>query len=598
MLEIRHMTTELQTHDGAVRAVDDLSFTVHPGEVFALVGESGCGKSMTALSVMRLLPDNGIVSEGDVLIDGEEILGLPESQMRYVRAKKVGIIFQEPASSLNPVMTVGEQIAETIELHTPLKGKAAVSRAVEWLARVGIAEPELRAGMFPHELSGGQKQRVMIAMALAAEPEYLIADEPTTALDVTIQAQILELLDELRRKYRLGILLITHDLAVVAQIADTVGLMYAGQLIETAPAEDFFRRPLHPYARSLLEALPDGKRKEIALKAPCGSVPNLSENFTGCRFAPRCPHARPLCRSSRPLLENKGSRSVRCFYPETADISLSVKEEAVPESAVKETVLNIEHYSVRFPLRSGWFEPKRYVTAVDDVSLKVRRGCTTAVVGESGSGKTTLARGVLQLLRNEAEISGKAELLGCDLGTLDERALREQRRKMQVIFQDPFSSLNPRMRIKEMLQEGLLSLRPDVSRSEGLDRIEAMLAQCGLPADAMNRYPHEFSGGQRQRLAIARSLVIEPQILICDEPTSALDVSVQAQILNLLTEIQKKNDIALLFITHNFAVVHYLADEIAVMQHGRLVESGTASKIFNHPEAAYTQKLFEAVPHL
>lgn len=598
MLEIRHMTTELQTHDGSVRAVDDLSFTVHPGEVFALVGESGCGKSMTALSVMRLLPDNGVVSEGEVLVDGEEILGLPESQMRYVRAKKVGIIFQEPASSLNPVMTVGDQIAETIELHTPLRGKAAAERAVEWLGRVGIVDPELRAGMFPHELSGGQKQRVMIAMALAAEPEYLIADEPTTALDVTIQAQILELLDELRRKYRLGILLITHDLAVVAQIADTVGLMYAGQLIETAAAEDFFRRPLHPYALSLLEALPDGKRKGVELKAPRGGVPNLSETFAGCRFAPRCPHARPVCRTSRPFLETAGNRSVRCFYPENADISLSVKEEVAPEPAEKETVLNVEHYSVRFPLRSGWFAPKRYVTAVDDVSLKVRRGCTTAVVGESGSGKTTLARGVLQLLRGEAEISGKAELLGCDLGALNERELREQRRKMQVIFQDPFSSLNPRMRIKEMLQEGLLSLRPDVSKSEGLDRIEAMLAQCGLPSDAMNRYPHEFSGGQRQRLAIARSLVIEPEILICDEPTSALDVSVQAQILNLLTEIQKKNDISLLFITHNFAVVHYLADEIAVMQHGRLVESGTASKIFNHPEAAYTQKLFEAVPHL
>lgn len=547
---------------------------------------------------MRLLPDNGIVSAGEVLVGGEEILGLPESQMRRVRGKKIGIIFQEPATSLNPVMTVGDQIAETVELHTPLRGKAAADRAVEWLGRVGIVDPELRAGMFPHELSGGQKQRVMIAMALAAEPEYLIADEPTTALDVTIQAQILELLDELRRKYRLGILLITHDLAVVAQIADTVGLMYAGQLIETAPAKDFFRRPLHPYASSLLEALPDGKRKGNALKAPRGSVPNLSEEFSGCRFAERCPNARAQCRSTRPELKSSGTRSVRCLYPADADIRLSVKEEETAGSVSSETVLNIEHYSVRFPLRSGWFEPKRYVTAVDDVSLQVRRGCTTAVVGESGSGKTTLARGVLQLLRGQAEISGKAELFGCDLGALDEKSLREQRRKMQVIFQDPFSCLNPRMRIKEMLQEGLQCLRSDISRSEGLDRIEAMLARCGLPSDAMMRYPHEFSGGQRQRLAIARSLVIEPEILICDEPTSALDVSVQAQILNLLTEIQKEKGIALLFITHNFGVVHYLADEIAVMQHGRLVESGTASKIFNHPEAAYTRKLFEAVPHL
>lgn len=598
MLQISNMVTDILTSEDTVRVVDGLSLELRPGEFCALVGESGCGKSMTAFSLLRLLPSTGRVTSGVVTVDGTEIMGLPESMMRHIRSSKISLIFQEPATSLNPVMTVGDQIVETIELHTALRGVKARAKALEWLKKVGIPEPERRIDSFPHELSGGQKQRVMIAIALAAQPKYLIADEPTTALDVTIQAQILDLIKSLRDSENIGVLLITHDLTVVAQVADRVGLMYAGELVEEASAQDFFSSPYHPYARNLLKALPEGKDKSHPLQSIPGMVPRLNRKFVGCRFADRCTEARAECRRGDVPLTDFGTRRVRCLFPIKSKVELPRSDAAV-ESAATEAgaLLQVRDYNVWFPTHGGFLRRPDYVKAVQDVSFDVLRGRTTALVGESGSGKTTVARGVLQLLRSAAHINGSARLDGTELSELKGQALLEARRRIQVIFQDPFSSLNPRMRVKEILLEGLESLRSGTSASEAIDRAESAVNLCGLRSDSLYRYPHEFSGGQRQRLAIARALLVEPELLICDEPTSALDVSVQAQILNLLNEIQKNRGISYLFITHNFSVVRYLADDVIVMKDGRVVESGTAAEVLNTPREVYTQNLLNAVPN-
>ena len=599
MLQISNMVTDILTSEDTVRVVDGLSLELRPGEFCALVGESGCGKSMTAFSLLRLLPSTGRVTSGVVTVDGTEIMGLPESMMRHIRSSKISLIFQEPATSLNPVMTVGDQIVETIELHTALRGVKARAKALEWLKKVGIPEPERRIDSFPHELSGGQKQRVMIAIALAAQPKYLIADEPTTALDVTIQAQILDLIKSLRDSENIGVLLITHDLTVVAQVADRVGLMYAGELVEEASAQDFFSSPYHPYARNLLKALPEGKDKSHPLQAIPGMVPRLNRKFVGCRFADRCTEARAECRRGDVPLTDFGTRRVRCLFPIKSKVELPRSDAAVESEATEAgALLQVRDYNVWFPTHGGFLRRPDYVKAVQDVSFDVLRGRTTALVGESGSGKTTVARGVLQLLRSAAHINGSARLDGTELSELKGQALLEARRRIQVIFQDPFSSLNPRMRVKEILLEGLESLRPGTSASEAIDRAESAVNLCGLRSDSLYRYPHEFSGGQRQRLAIARALLVEPELLICDEPTSALDVSVQAQILNLLNEIQKNRGISYLFITHNFSVVRYLADDVIVMKDGRVVESGTAAEVLNTPREVYTQNLLNAVPNL
>lgn len=598
MLQISNMVTDILTSEDTVRVVDGLSLELRPGEFCALVGESGCGKSMTAFSLLRLLPSTGRVTSGVVTVDGTEIMGLPESMMRHIRSSKISLIFQEPATSLNPVMTVGDQIVETIELHTALRGVKARAKALEWLKKVGIPEPERRIDSFPHELSGGQKQRVMIAIALAAQPKYLIADEPTTALDVTIQAQILDLIKSLRDSENIGVLLITHDLTVVAQVADRVGLMYAGELVEEASAQDFFSSPYHPYARNLLKALPEGKDKSHPLQAIPGMVPRLNRKFVGCRFADRCTEARAECRRGDVPLTDFGTRRVRCLFPIKSKVELPRSDAAVESEATEAgALLQVRDYNVWFPTHGGFLRRPDYVKAVQDVSFDVLRGRTTALVGESGSGKTTVARGVLQLLRSAAHINGSARLDGTELSELKGQALLEARRRIQVIFQDPFSSLNPRMRVKEILLEGLESLRSGTSASEAIDRAESAVNLCGLRSDSLYRYPHEFSGGQRQRLAIARALLVEPELLICDEPTSALDVSVQAQILNLLNEIQKNRGISYLFITHNFSVVRYLADDVIVMKDGRVVESGTAAEVLNTPREVYTQNLLNAVPN-
>ncbi|WP_298011911.1 ABC transporter ATP-binding protein [uncultured Aquabacterium sp.] len=663
MLQLDDLQVVLEADAGLVRALDGLSLTLSRGETYALVGESGCGKSMTALAMMRLLPDNGRVARGRVALSADapdakptELLALPESLMRKVRGGRVGIIFQEPATSLNPVMRVGDQIVEAIETHTPLRGEAARAKAVEWLRRVGIPEPERRIDSYPFEMSGGQKQRVMIAMTLAAEPAYLIADEPTTALDVTIQKQVLDLLKDLQRERQLGLLLITHDLAVVADMAHRVALMYAGQIVEEAPAARFFSQPRHPYARLLLQALPDATRRGQPLVAIAGSVPPLWQRFEGCRFAPRCERAEARCHAEAPRLERLGEGRVRCWFPlgdagsgtfvstdgfregevppppdairlgppidvrlgplppapVPLDFSVPPPTPASPEPLTHreagaartdaQALLEVRDLSVGFRSGGGLLRRAHEVQAVSGVAFRILPGQTLALVGESGCGKTTTGRAVVQLLRAQPgiRVAGEAWLADAgvrqDLFALQGAALQAARRQVQMVFQDPFASLNPRMRVSEILEEGLLTLRPDLSGSERRDRVADLVGRVGLRTDALPRFPHEFSGGQRQRLAIARALAVSPRVLVCDEPTSALDVSVQAQILNLLRELQAELGLGLLFITHNMGVVSYLADQVAVMQRGQLVEQGPAAQVLEQPAHAYTRTLLTAVP--
>ena len=623
MLSIDNLKVALDADAGIVKAIDGLSLSIRRGETFALVGESGCGKSMTALALMRLLPENGEVTQGSVGLEGQDVLALAESAMRSVRGGRIGMIFQEPATSLNPVMRVGDQIVEAIEAHTAARGAAARAKAIEWLGKVGIPEPERRIDEYPFRLSGGQKQRVMIAMTLACEPDFLIADEPTTALDVTIQAQILDLLKQLQKEQGMGLLLITHDLAVVAGMAHRVALMYAGQIIEVADAADFFAAPKHPYARLLLRALPDSAKRGVALAAIPGTVPALSQEFAGCRFAPRCDRVFEACAQTRPALIEAGGRSVRCLLyvgdprwqgaPGLASPARPERAEATTRgprtgssvalgdgvTMAATPLLEVRHLSVAFPIRTGLLQrASGAFTAVDDVSFSSASGQTLALVGESGCGKTTTGKAIVQLLRGQAFIGGEARFMGQDLFALSGAELLAARRQVQIIFQDPFASLDPRMRVFDILEEGLLALRPDLDAGARRVSLERLVDQVGLRRDALGRYPHEFSGGQRQRIAIARALAVQPRLIVCDEPTSALDVSVQAQILNLLRELQSELGVSYLFITHNIGVVEYIADRVAVMNRGRIEEQGAAAEVLDAPQSVYTRTLLAAVPRI
>ena len=615
-LSVENLGTVLDTDSGLVRAVDALSLSIERGETFALVGESGCGKSMTALSILRLLPDNGRVDAGRVDLGGTDVTALSEARMRDVRGRRISIIFQEPATSLNPVLRVGDQIIEVIERHTALKGTAARAKALQWLQRVGLPEAERRIDSYPFELSGGQKQRVMFAIALAAEPDVLIADEPTTALDVTIQKQILELLVELQKAQGMAMLLITHDLGIVSEVAHRIALMYAGQIVEVAETQEFFARPLHPYAQLLLAALPNAEKRGGRLAAIPGKVPPLDQLFTGCRFADRCPWAHADCVAAPPpLFEPAAQHQVRCVLYKngvTSDSRLTRTKASSPALWVDKPaartdqsvasgapLLQVRDYRVYFPIRQGLLKRTiGYVKAVDGISFNLAAGRTLALVGESGCGKTTTGKALLQLLRVSARIEGEARLDGEPLDRLEGVELHQARRKMQIIFQDPFSSLDPRMRVSEILEEGIVALRPTVDAAQRRSDVSALLEKVGLRADSTERYPHEFSGGQRQRLAIARALAVEPRLIVCDEPTSALDVSVQAQILNLLRQLQDELGVAYLFITHNFGVVEYLAHDIAVMKDGKIIEAGTADDVLRRPQHPYTQALLSAVPQV
>jgi peptide/nickel transport system ATP-binding protein len=602
-LNVKNLVVDLQTEAGMARAVDALNITLNKGQTFALVGESGCGKSMTALSLLRLLPDNAVIQSGQVQLSDVDVFQLSENQMRSIRGRRISIIFQEPSTSLNPVMTVGDQILEVIFQHTQLQGAAAHVRAVEWLTKVGLPEPERRMSSYPFEMSGGQLQRVMIAIALAAEPDLLIADEPTTALDVTIQAQILDLLKSLQKERGMAMLLITHDLAVVSGMADQVALMYAGQIVEVATAADFFVRPSHPYAKLLLQALPGEDLRGRQLAAIQGTVPPLTQAFKGCRFAPRCPYQADACTDKAVAMSDLSDvHHVRCVR--LNDVALQsaslppLLDRAQALSTDHSSLLSVKDLSVTYSLGGGFLGAKKTFQAVKKVSFDIQKGQTLALVGESGCGKTTIGKALLQLLTPQTQMTGQAFLNGQDLFGLSGRALQESRRQLQIIFQNPFGSLNPRMRVLEILEEGMKSLHPEWSEEQRRSDLKTLMDQVGLRADALDRYPHEFSGGQRQRIAIARALAVKPSLIVCDEPTSALDVSVQAQILNLLRELQDSLGVSYLFVTHNIGVVAYLADRVAVMHSGEIVEMGDASQILNDPQDAYTKTLLSAVPKL
>ncbi|WP_235726500.1 ABC transporter ATP-binding protein [Methylocaldum szegediense] len=514
-----------------VPAVSGVSFHIDKGETFALVGESGSGKSVTALSVLRLLPHNARILKGRVMLGNTDLFGLPEYAMGAIRGLRIGIIFQDPMSSLNPVMTVGRQIGEVLRLQRGLQGQAARKRALELLDNVGLPNPERHLDEYPHQLSGGMRQRVMIAIALAGEPELLIADEPTTALDVTIQAQILELLARLKRETGMALWLITHDLGIVAELADRVAVMRAGKIVEQSAREGFLEHPEHPYSRELFTAMP---------------------RLDACLARPETHHSDPL--------------------------------------------LVVEDFKVYYPIKRGIFQRTvDYVRAVDGVSLSVAQGETLALVGESGCGKTTLGKGILNLIE---PTGGRIRFDGTDITGLRGEERRKRYAEMQIVFQDPYSSMNPRMIVGDIVEEGLRALHPSMSETERRERVEDLLQNVGLPREARLRYPHEFSGGQRQRICIARALAVDPKLIVCDEPTSALDVSVQAQILKLLKDLRDRRGLSYLFITHDLAVVAELADRVAVMHRGKIVEMGTTRRVLFEPTHAYTRRLLHAVPKL
>jgi peptide/nickel transport system ATP-binding protein len=605
LLSIENLRTRIGSGDSAIRAVDGLSLEIARGETFALLGESGCGKSITALSLMRLLPDGGHIVGGRVKLDGEDLLVLPEIEMRNVRGRRIAMIFQEPMLSLNPVMTIGGQIAETLAHHTDLRGAALDRRVLEMLDAVRIPDAGRRRNEYPFQLSGGMRQRVMIAIALACDPELLIADEPTTALDVTIQAQVLDLLRELQKNRDMAILLITHDLAVVSEMAHRVAVMYAGEIVETAPREVFFERPAHPYSRKLFDSLPARHKRGDTLAVIRGSVPPLSREFTNCRFVERCDHAWDLCHGKVPVWHGIGEgQGARCHLfatgAEMRNASKGMKPKAV-SSAVESnpvsdsaTLLQVDDLKVHFPVHKGVLKRVAgHVRAVDGITLTINSGKTLGLVGESGCGKTTVGKSILRLIEPTA---GAVVFSGSDLAKLNRAEMRARRRHVQIIFQDPYASLNPRMRIAETIEEGMTALGIGADREQRQSRIDSLLGEVGLSPDVKYRYPHEFSGGQRQRIAIARALAVDPQLIICDEPTSALDVSVQAQILNLLKQLQEKMGLSYLFISHNISVIEFLAHEVAVMYLGRIVERGTVEEVLENPQHPYTRALLSAVP--
>ncbi|WP_040725114.1 ABC transporter ATP-binding protein [Thiomicrorhabdus sp. Kp2] len=518
---------------GEQRLINDISFDIKAGQIFALVGESGSGKSLTSLAIMRLLPEVLTIGGGQITLHQQNLFELPEYQMQKVRGKQVAMIFQEPMTSLNPVMKVGDQVAEVLRLHLGLNNKQARAKVVSLFEEVGIPESKDRYDWYPHQLSGGQKQRVMIAMALACEPDLLIADEPTTALDVTIQAQVLQLLKEIRSKRGLSILFITHDMGVVYEMADTVAVMKQGQILEQAEKETFFNNATHPYTKKLLQ---DAVPKQILKPA----------------------------KDSEKLLE-------------------------------------LTDLKVHFPIKKGLFQRTvGMVKAVDGVSLSIEKGQTLALVGESGSGKSTIGQAILKLVNaTDGAVSYVSDNQEIQLTKLTEKQMKPLRKKIQVIFQDPFSALNPRMTISEIIREGMVSLKVGSQNRQDQDnRIDELLEQVGLETEFKHRYPHEFSGGQRQRIGIARALAVEPELIICDEPTSALDVTVRAQVLELLEDLQKKYQLSYLFITHDLSIIPTIAHKVAVMQNGKVVEHGTVEQIMHNPQQDYTKQLLNSAPEL
>ncbi|GGM52315.1 ABC transporter ATP-binding protein [Haloarcula argentinensis] len=614
LLDVRDLRTEFRTESGSVVATNNVSFSLDRGETLGIVGESGAGKSVTARSIMRLIDSPGEITNGQVLFNGEDLLEKTEKGMRDVRGNRIALIPQDPMSALNPVMTVGEQITETIRRHQDVSKSEARRLAVESMDDVGIPDANERIDDYPHEFSGGMRQRVLVAIGFSCEPDLIIADEPTTALDVTTQAKILDLLNEMQEREGTAVLMITHNLGVVAQTCDDVGVMYAGNLVETAELSDLFERPRHPYTRALIDSIPEVETEYDELPTLDGSMPDLADLPDGCNFAPRCPHATEACRTgSEPSLDPVGGDSSRaaCIHSEDLDLS----ESAVPVTGVGRTeidrsgeplfdVRNLKKYfsagegilgNLRFSRDGGGLPSleRRYVKAVDDVSFDIYPGETVGLVGESGCGKSTVARTVLRLLE---PTDGEVYFEGQPIHDLGSGKIRSLRREMQIIFQDPHSSLNPRKTVGRII--GRAMERHDIATGEEKRKqVRELLERVGLSGDAAGKYPHEFSGGQQQRVAIAHALAVQPKLIVCDEPVSALDVSVQAQILNLLNEIQAEENISYLFISHNIGVVRHICDRVAVMYLGKIAEFGSIEDVFSAPFHPYTESLLSAVPH-
>ena len=607
LLQIKDLHTDIEIRSGVVRALSGVDLHVNPGETLGIVGESGSGKTMTALSLMGLLPQGGKVSSGSIILDGQDLTQLPLKEKRKLRGTKVGMIFQDPLTSLNPTMKIGLQVCEPLRVHEGLSKKEALERAVEILKRVGMPRPEVVINNYPHQLSGGMRQRVMIAMALVCKPRILIADEPTTALDVTTQMQILDLIDELRDEYKMGVILITHDLGVVAGHTDRVAVMYAGRIVETAPTKTLFTEPKHRYTSSLMAALPE---RALAAGTKLFSIPGAPPSLTnlpvGCRFAARCLWATDECRAGYPSLSGDETHTFSCYHPvQEGDESPAVLQgkldsnktdgaaENVPQIS-HETLLDVKEASREYESAgSGFFKrEKGVVSAVDRVSITVNKGETYGLVGESGCGKSTVGRLIAGL---EPPSGGAIELDGRDLATLKGHDAVRIHRDVQMMFQDSYAAMDPRMRIDQILAEPM-SIQKTGNARQIAERIMEILEQVGLTEEILDRYPHEFSGGQLQRIGFARSLTLAPDLIVADEPVSALDVSVQAQVLNLMKDLQQELGLSYLFISHDLAVVQYMADRIGVMYLGRIVEEGPAHEVVKNPKHPYTKALIDSIP--
>ncbi len=560
IIEVKNLKVDFKTDNGIVQAIKGVSFNIPQGKTVGLVGESGSGKSVSSLAIMRLIANPpGKIAGGEILYKGEDLLKKTEAQMRKIRGKQISMIFQEPMTSLNPVFTVGDQISESLILHEGLSKKEAWEKSIELLDKVGIPNPSVRIKAYPHEMSGGQRQRVMIAMAIACSPELLIADEPTTALDVTIQKQILDLIAELQDQSKMSVLFITHDLGVIADIADEVVVMYKGDIVEHGQSESIFKSPQHPYTKGLLACRP-----------------SLISN----------PHRLPMVSD---FMTPDGKEK-----PTNFDIKKVEKYVRPIDEEKNPIILEVNNLEKHFPMKKNFLgQTTEWFKAVNDVSLKVRKGRTLGLVGESGCGKTTLGRTLLRLIE---PTSGDVIYKGTKLNDLSKNDMRAMRRKLQIIFQDPYASLNPRMTIGSAIMEPMQIHNLYKTKQERQERAAALIERCGLPAEYLNRYPHEFSGGQRQRICIARALAVEPEFIVCDESVSALDVSVQAQILNLLLDLQDELGLSYIFISHDLAVVKFIADEIAVMNKGQVVEMSDALSIYENPKDEYTKKLLSAIP--
>lgn len=600
LLDVQDLRVRFETADGTLEAVRGVNLDVNEGETFGIVGESGSGKSVTTQAVLGLL--RGATVTGRAEFEGRDLLTMPPRELRRIRGSRIGMVFQDPLSSLHPHFRVGSQIAEAISAHERISSSAARRRAIELLAMVGLGQPDRRVEEYPHQFSGGMRQRVMVAMAVALRPALVIADEPTTALDVTVQAQILELLKDLARDHGTAVVLITHDLGVVADVADRVATMYAGTVVETGTRLDMYYQPHHPYTRGLLDSIPGDTPAGRRLQAIKGQPPSLLGHPHGCMFRMRCPSAMPECEQDPPARNVTSAHVSMCWLP----VKAASEPRAVPqrspraargslwdEDCAADVLLRLTRVSKVFRRRGGWLSRhSEEVRAVEQVSLAVRRGETLGIVGESGCGKSTLARLITGLLPTT---SGKVELGGEDITNLSEKVMRPYRRDVQMIFQDPYGSLNPRRRVGAIIADPFVIHGTDGTISLK-DRVKELMELVGLNPEHYNRFPSEFSGGQRQRIGIARALATRPKLLVCDEPVSALDVSIQAQIVNLLQDLQSELGLTYIFIGHDLSVIKHIADRTAVMYLGSVVEIGETRQVFSDPRHPYTQALLSAAP--